>query len=1147
MKLRKSTLLLSIICLIFSVISIKFDNAFAKGIFVPENQSAPLVVGDFFLTEDELPAGWIPDPTVYTPNAHMLVKEKLMGGDWWSVRIRDTEMSKALHVTIGLFATEAEAIKYSDPDVYIFRTDAYNETGQTINEMIQTTNPGYSVTGGTVYGDGGFSGGYQHQEFQPFNVFRVGSVLIHTDASDPSGEGVLEQLLVDKARRLQSMAEPVIEEPPADTVSDLQLPPTVTPTVGGPPIVLKASLDGKGEATRSLPNNDNYGVIMIDGKVTDQDGKGVGGANVEVVSGADFAAITTNPDGTYSIVVSVPEGMGNGIYQEVNFTLELNDLIVRDVVLLQAIDGSQMVQGRDIGVRVFLNWTGKSPVDVEVVATVDGKPQTPVRGLVKSEYTQRDINSAKDFINLVLPKDLFPFDSSSTHSIFVTAQVIDSSVQDINLDNNTSAAQTFTLQRTDSPSLLYVSMAPGIGRVELVHFSGQANRFVEQVYPIPFAWAMVGTARVSHYVVDPNTEFLKSQSTDNWPNWVPDFVKSGADIPLQALKSGTYISSIRSVEKARLRYNAQRCRDAGGKFILPCDEPIAGYAVGVYPNAAYGSDKVGFAYQMFRNRWRAMLNDINYPKNVAHELGHLYGLSDEYGSGSTGKPIQGYSWDGQRFFTEAGTSINFMGQVHLGSPWVDSNTWNQLFGTLKISALPETKKLASTSSWVPQMEILPFTEVEAPALIVEGVIGQDGFALIESVTPIYRYEQPVDSGGAYTLQALDAQGQVLAETQFDGLFSDQYDPTSPVVPFLEVLPISNPQQVSQIIIQQSGGTVSGSLERSSAAPTAAFDPLPAASDNLLTISWQASDADSDALLSTLFYSANGGQRWQVLGTDLPVTSLTVDANELPGGEGLFWLVVSDGMNEVEVLSDPISLPDHPPVVVIIDDDRTSFDSDAPITLTGFGHDIEEGTLAGNSLTWIDGTGQVIGSGNSLQAETSAGDYTIILQASDSTGQVSSATVDISVVDVATDESNSASAIDPLGGFYVLGGCLCVSLAAGGFLIAGIFIFSRRKNTSQTQAPGAQPQAVQDQQGTWWYQDFTIGGLELLEWPRLAADAGCAKSSCQTTQHSPDQKPVVRLLPANFGCERPHRGDYYRRHILDRVQFLSSLYGASGSG
>jgi len=1073
MKLRNFALPVLITFLLILNFSILVDRSLAYDKIIPDFQSDSLVVGDFFLTEDEYPPGITNDSGIYDPAAYIRVRGLLMGSQWWSVRPRDSSTNIVFHVHIGLFPTEAEAIKYSDPDTFIFQTDAYAETGLTINELMQTQ-PAYTVTGGTIYGDGGFSGGYQHQKFQPFNVFRVGRVIFHTDASEPAGEGILEPLLVEKARRLQNMEQPPEEAPPADIGSDLPSGPTDTPKPQGPPFVLKASLDGKGETTLTLPNNDNYGVIIIEGRVVDKDGNGMAGANVEVVSGADPASITTNTDGTYSLVISVPGGEGNGYYTGVTFTLELIDLSVREVVLLQAIDGGQIVQDRDIGVRVFLNWTGKTPIEVEVIATVDGTPCPSVQGVAKSEYTQRDINIAKDSINLVLPKDLFPFNSSSTHSIVVMAQILDSNMQDIDLENNTSAAQTFTLQRTDSPSLLYVSMAPSIGRAELVRFSGQANRFVEQVYPIPFAWAMVGTARVSHYIVDPNTEFLKSQSTDNWPNWVPEFVKSGADIPLQALKSGTYISSIRTVEKARLRYNAQRCRDASGKFILPCDEPRATHAVGVYPNDAYGSEKAGFAYQIFRNRWRAMLNDITYPKNVAHELGHLYGLSDEYGSGATGKPIQGYSWDGQRFLTETGSSINFMGQVHLAPPWVDNQTWNQLIGTLKMRAFPEAVKIASTSSWAPQMEILPFTEVEAPALIVEGVIGQDGFALIESVTPIYKYEQPVDSGGPYTLQALDDQGQVLAETQFDGLFSDQYDPTSPVVPFLEVLPVSDPQQVSEVTIQQSEGAVTASLERSSAAPTASFDPLPAVSDDPLTLSWHASDADGDTLLSTLFYSANGGQRWQVLGTDLPVTNLTIDPNELPGGEGLFWLVVSDGMNEVEVLSDPILLPDHPPVVVILDDGQTSFESDAPVTLTGFGYDIEDGTLTGDSLTWVDGSGQIIGSGNNLQAETAAGETTVILQASDSTGQVGSASIDISVVGESPMAADSSIAIDPLSGFYLLGGCACVSLAAGGFLLGGAFLIVRRRRAARFKSTGAQSQAVQDQQGTWWYQDSQSG-------------------------------------------------------------------------
>ena len=854
---------------------------------------------------------------------------------------------------------------------------------------------------------------------------------------------------------------------------------TETPALGAP-IILKASLEGKGESIQTLPNNDNYGVIIIDGVVTDQEGKGVGGADVEVVSGADPDSITTNADGSYSIVVSVPGGLGNGLYGGVNFTLQLGDLSIHEIVLLQAIEGGKMVEGRDVGVRVYLVWTGASPVEVEVVATVDGKTQPPVRGLVKLAYTQRDNNLGKNSINLVLPHDLFPFDSVSTHSIYVIARLVDESTQESNLENNTSVPESFTLQRTKSPSLLYVSMDPSIGRAELVRFSGQANSFLEKVYPIPFAWSMVGTARVSHYVVSPNTKFLQSQSVDNLPNWVPEWIQSASDFPLNALKTGTYISSIRSVEKARIRYNAQRCRDSNGKFILPCNEPIAWQAVGVFPEKAYGADKPGFAYQSFRKNWPAMLNDILVPQNVSHELGHLYGLDDEYGSGSTGRPVYGSSWNGSLFRTETGGSINFMGQVHLGSPWVDSQTWNTLLGILKVTDVPGTQKTATLNAWTPRLDERLVTEIEEPALIVEGVVGQDGIAALECVTPIFRYEPPAENQGAFTLKALDEQQNVLAETQFDGIFSDQYDDISPIVPFLAVLPVPDPAQITLVTISQAGGPILASIERSPSIPTANFDTIPAIDKGQVTISWQANDADGDVLLSTLFYTANEGLTWQVLGTDLPVNNLTVDSRELPGGEGRFLLIVNDGMNEVEVVSAPIVVSNRTPMVVILDTYGTTFESGELVTLQGFSDDIEDGSLPDEKFIWSDEHDKIVAYGNNMQVELPVGQHKITLNVTDSDGQVGSASIDITVLagiaDSEGDKGKSAPVFNlTANSLYLLGGGACLIFLVG-IILAGVLVFTRRKSRLEsTMAPARdQYQRVQDSQGRWWFQDPNAG-------------------------------------------------------------------------
>jgi hypothetical protein len=48
------------------------------------------------------------------------------------------------------------------------------------------------------------------------------------------------------------------------------------------------------------------------------------------------------------------------------------------------------------------------------------------------------------------------------------------------------------------------------------------------------------------------------------------------------------------------------------------------------------------------------------------------------------------------------------------------------------------------------------------------------------------------------------------------------------------------------------------------------------------------------------------------------------------------------------------------------------------------------------------------------------------------------------------------------------------LAAGGFLIGGVFLFARRRRAARLKSPGGQSQAIQDQQGTWWYQDPQSG-------------------------------------------------------------------------
>ncbi len=295
----------------------------AAGSIIDYRQLSSLNVNDFFLTAEELPPPCVPDTAIYTPGAHMRVREKLMGGKWNSVRVRPNDTS-SIAVHIGLYPTEAEAIKYSNPDFHIFRTDAYMETGETYTALLQKPNSQYSLTGGTAYGDGGFSGGYQHQEFQPFNVFRVGRVLITVEAGRVSSVGILEPLLVNKARQLLN-ADQAIKEPPPSTTETIPqpLPPeNQTPPLSGVPITIKAYADNYYEVNETIDNSGNIGLVSISGRITDlSSGQGIGGAIITITSGALLASTQSGANGNYTLTATVPAGQDSGQISGVDLAL----------------------------------------------------------------------------------------------------------------------------------------------------------------------------------------------------------------------------------------------------------------------------------------------------------------------------------------------------------------------------------------------------------------------------------------------------------------------------------------------------------------------------------------------------------------------------------------------------------------------------------------------------------------------------------------------------------------------------------------------------------------------------------------------------------------------------------------------------------
>ena len=168
------------------------------------------------------------------------------------------------------------------------------------------------------------------------------------------------------------------------------------------------------------------------------------------------------------------------------------------------------------------------------------------------------------------------------------------------------------------------------------------------------------------------------------------------------------------------------------------------------------------------------------------------------------------------------------------------------------------------------------------------------------------------------------------------------------------------------------------------------------------VTWSGSDADGDPLTFTLLYSADGGETWLTLATDIKGMSYEVDTSLLAGSEeALVRVMASDGVNTTSDESDAyFTLADRIPQVSILwPTDGARFTADDVVVLTGDAYDPEDGSLTGEALVWESDQDGLLGSDSSLILATqnlTFGSHQITLLATDSDDMEGSASVSIFV-------------------------------------------------------------------------------------------------------------------------------------------------------
>lgn len=373
---------------------------------------------------------------------------------------------------------------------------------------------------------------------------------------------------------------------------------------------------------------------------------------------------------------------------------------------------------------------------------------------------------------------------------------------------------------------------------------------------------------------------------------------------------------------------------------------------------------------------------------LAHEVGHNLGRRHTACNGREGNPDTSYPYAGGiigKFgidlrdpdnprYLDPTTHHDIMS--YCSDEWMSDWTFNHLRGQLSLLAeeRASTAGLAATPLY----------------LIAAGRI-QDGLVIMSR--PFYRLGRPAggdnsSGSGEYSIALENSLGQPLFVRYFD-LVADTLHLNPTGGSFREEMPWQH--GTARIVIRQ-GQIILLSTEVSSAAPEITL--LTPNGGELWNaygpeqIEWQGTDADGDPLRYAIQYSADGGQTWEYVASNLTAQSHTVNLTTLAGSDhALVRIVASDGVNTSHDNSDDVfSVGAKPPAPAIIS--PAEGDLIAPggmLILQGAGSDVEDGPLTDEvAFVWTSDREGPLGVGRILMIDDlRPGYHTITLRVTDS--------------------------------------------------------------------------------------------------------------------------------------------------------------------
>jgi hypothetical protein len=408
--------------------------------------------------------------------------------------------------------------------------------------------------------------------------------------------------------------------------------------------------------------------------------------------------------------------------------------------------------------------------------------------------------------------------------------------------------------------------------------------------------------------------------------------------------------------------------------------------------------------------------------SVLHELGHMLGRPHAGGScpdvatlDAKGNPVNGAfeNWPGDDKGEILGVGVDTRTGRVLDPP--GDGTGTQVYDFMSYcgkNSKGDSDKWQSVKGWQETFDALKRGQPgqlaipakgarplqEGPTMIVRGIAFPDGSVQLTSVNPATLANIDPDPASPYTLVVKDADGNVLSETGMQ-VEEGHIDDTGKAFYLSAQVSSVNAQSVELVF----GGATVASRTRSAHAPELQIQDVAPdvirAGEVVSTVRWQAADADNDALMAKVDYSADGGQTWTPLYTGPNLNEATLDSRYLAASaQGLIRTRISDGFNETVQVSAPFKAAGYPPVVEILTPAKgRSLKKDATLYLSGRAYDDDNLMLEGDSLVWYVDEGEFARGATASLSGFDAGRHTVRFEATDALGRATSRSIEVNLL------------------------------------------------------------------------------------------------------------------------------------------------------